>query len=58
MATKQIDPNNPIVKDALDGLTKAYTESEGKTRAGRFFRLVLRIIPLSTIVSALVHKKR
>lgn len=50
---KNIDP---IVKEALDNLTKTYTESQGKTKAGRFLRLIVSIIPLGTIVDALVHK--
>lgn len=52
---KQIDPT---VKDALNNLTKAYTESEGKTKAGRLFRFILRIVPLGTILSAVVHKNK
>lgn len=52
---KKIDP---VVKEALNELTKAYTESEGKTSAGRIFRFVLRIIPLGTILNALIHKKK
>lgn len=55
MSTKQI---NPVVKDAIDGLTKAYSESEGKTKAGRILRFIVRVIPLSTILSALVHKSK
>lgn len=51
---KQIDP---VVKDVLNELTKAYTESEGKTKAGRFFRFALRFVPIGTILNALVHKK-
>lgn len=52
---KQIDP---IVKDALNELTKAYTDSKGKTPLGRIFRFVLKIIPLGTILNALVHKNK
>lgn len=52
---KQIDP---VVKNAIDGLTRAYTETEGKTKAGRALRFILRVIPLSTIVSALAHKSK
>ena len=49
---------NPVVKDAIDGLTSAYTQTEGKTKAGRILRFILRVIPLSTIVSALAHKSK
>lgn len=55
MSKKQI---NPQVKDALDGLTKAYTETEGKTKAGRFLRFVLRVIPIGTLLDAIVHKNK
>lgn len=55
MSKKQIDPT---VKDALNGLTKAYTDSEGKTKAGRIFRFILRVVPLGTILNALVHKNK
>ena len=51
---KQIDP---IVKGVLNELTRAYVESEAKTKAGRIFRFALRFIPLDVILSALVHKK-
>ena len=52
---KHIDP---IVKKAVDELTKVYVESEGKTKAGRILRFILRVVPLSTILSALVHKRK
>ena len=52
---KQIDPT---VKDALNELTKAYTETQGKTNAGRIFRFILRIIPIGTILNALIHKNK
>lgn len=55
MSKKQI---NPVVKDAIDGLTKAYTETEGKTKAGRFLRFLLRVIPVSTLISAIAHKNK
>jgi hypothetical protein len=55
MSKKQIDP---VVKNAIDGLTKAYTETEGQTKAGRALRFILRAIPLSTIISALAHKSK
>jgi len=51
---KQIDPT---VKDALNGLTEAYVKTKGKTKAGRLFRMILSIIPIGTILNALVHKK-
>lgn len=52
---KQIDP---VVKDVIDNLTKAYSESEGKTKAGRVLRFIVRFVPLSTIIDALVHKNK
>ena len=55
MSKKQI---NPEVKNALDGLTKAYTETEGKTKAGRFLRFLLRVVPVSTLIEAVIHKNK
>lgn len=55
MAVKQIDP---VLKEAIDGFIKAYSESEAKTKAGRLLRFIVRFVPLSTIVDALVHKNK
>jgi len=46
------------VGNALDELSKRYSESPATTGAGRLLRFFARIIPLSTVLKIVVHKNK
>lgn len=52
---KKIDPD---VVEAMNNLTSVYTSSKGKTKLGIWLRMILRIVPLGTLLDAVVHKNR
>lgn len=55
---KQSQKLPPIVGNALDELTKRYSESPATTNAGRVLRFIARIVPLSTLLQLVVHKNK
>lgn len=55
MPQKQLPP---IIGDALNELTKKYSESPSTTNAGRVLRFIARIVPLGTLIKMVVHKNK
>ena len=46
------------VGEALDELTKRYSESPATTNAGRVLRFIAKVIPLGTLLKLVVHKNK
>jgi len=48
----------PIVNQALNELTKKYSESTATTNAGRILRFIARVVPLDVLLKIIVHKAK
>lgn len=48
----------PVIGGALDKLTKAYSESEATTNAGRVLRFLARFVTVDMVLKILTHKNR